>query len=130
MTTTQIIVSTIAVAAAVGAALCARIATRALASQQLRIDVLEEDIMAQFDSLNGHISELKATVAETADRVEAALAVKADDTADQAAVDQADADIAAAIASMRAIAQAPTPEPEPEPAPEPAPAPEDTSGGF
>ncbi len=88
---------------------------------QRRLKRNQEQVMAQFDTFNQHLAEMKTALAETADRVEEALRVKGDDSADQAAVDAADAELAAAIQQLRGIAAAPAPEPEPTPEPTPEP---------
>lgn len=95
------------------------IAIGLLLGTQRRLKKNQEQIMAKFDALNAHLAEMKTALGETADRVEEALRVKGDDSADQAAVDAADAELAAAIGQLRGIAAQPAPEPEPEPEPAP-----------
>lgn len=90
-----------------------------LRRQGQRIDQNQETNMAQFDSLNEDVAAVKAEVGSLADRIEAAVAAANDDTADQAAIDAADADLRGALEAMRALAQAPAPAPVEEP---PAPA--------
>ncbi len=65
---------------------------------------LKEQIMADFTGLHGSVDELKRTVAETAERIERRLDEVLDDTVDQAATDQAAAEIREATAALKAIA--------------------------
>ncbi len=60
--------------------------------------------MADFTGLHGSIDDLKRTVAETAERIERRLDEVLDDSVDQAATDQAAAEIREATAALKAIA--------------------------
>ncbi len=60
--------------------------------------------MADFTGLHGSIDDLKRTVAETAERIERRLDEVLDDSVDQAATDQAAAEIREATAALKALA--------------------------
>ena len=60
-----------------------------LVGQNQRIIQQQEKIMAQFEGLDADLAAMQQSVADTAARVEAAVAVLLDDTADQAQVDAA-----------------------------------------
>lgn len=113
-TTTQTAVALgLAVAGVVIAAGCVAITLWLRQGFEERIEILEEDIMAEFDVLKQDITDLKAAVGDAAARVEAALGTLQDDSADQAAVDAAHSDLRGVLDSLNAIAQAPAPEPAP-----------------
>lgn len=98
------------------------IAIGLLLGTQRRLSRNQEQIMAKFEGLDADIAELKTTVGDTADRVEAAFATLGNDDADQAEIEQARAEVRTSIEALRAIAKpAEEPTPEPEPAPEPTP---------
>jgi hypothetical protein len=85
----------------------------------LHVRELKEQMMANFDGLQGDINELKQTVAETAARIERRLDEVMDDSVDQAATDAAAAEIREATAALKGIAPDPINEEDDDPVDDP-----------
>jgi predicted membrane-bound mannosyltransferase len=73
---------------------------------------IQECIMANFEQFEQDMAGLKEAVVAAATRVEQKLSTLTDDSADQASVDQARADIQEEIAALKGIARSDEPAPE------------------
>ena len=80
-----------------------------LVGQNQRIIQQQEKIMAQFEGLDADLAAMQQSVADTAARVEAAVAVLLDDTADQAQVDAAPDEVQSSVDHLHAIDPGVTP---------------------